>query len=162
MRRFGVPTRTMAAAVVNRFPPDPAEPRLGKQLLLLCRRCYCFGAGGLATTQSSVTWLFDHDPANECLVTGLFRIALVQRSKNTVRCCDLWPVLVFLTEARGILRLRLTITYHEGRGSAWRTLRWACLYLFAEVDGFWPRVTVGAGFESCVPAMPRQDNCPPI
>src|ERR1700688_4827978 len=112
----------MAAAVVNRFPPDPAEPRLGKQLLLLCRRCYCFGAGGLATTQSSVTWLFDHDPANECLVTGLFRIALVQRSKNTVRCCDLWPVLVFLAEARGILRLRLTITYHEGRGSAWSRL----------------------------------------
>src|ERR1700693_3944530 len=84
LRPFGVPTRTMAAAVVNRFPPDPAEPRLGKQLLLLCRRCYCFGAGGLATTQSSVTWLFDHDPANECLVTGLFRIALAQRSKNTV------------------------------------------------------------------------------
>ena len=64
-----------------------------------------------------MTWLFDHDPANECLVTGLFRIALAQRSKNTVRCCDLWPVLVFLAEARGILRLRLTITYHEGRGS---------------------------------------------
>src|SRR5882724_106291 len=40
-----------------------------------------------------------------------------QGSKNTVRCCDHWPVLVFLTEARGILRLRLTITYHEGRGS---------------------------------------------
>ena len=107
----------MAAAVVNRFPPDPAEPRLGKQLLLLCRRCYCFGAGGFSYDSIFRDVLFEYDPANECLVTGLFRIALAQRSKNTVRCCDLWPVLVFLAEARGILRLRLTITYHERRGS---------------------------------------------
>jgi len=39
------------------------------------------------------------------------------KDQKTVRCCDHWPVLVFLTEAPGILRLRLTITYHEGRGS---------------------------------------------
>src|SRR5579864_3429466 len=65
---------TTAAAVVDRFPPDPAEPRFGKQ-----PGCYatsfCFGAGGLTTTQSSVTCACEHDPANGCLVTDLLRIA---------------------------------------------------------------------------------------
>jgi hypothetical protein len=53
--------------------------------------------------------LFGHDPANECLVTGLFRFPSAKIKKLFI--------LVFLTEAPGILRLRLTITYHEGRGS---------------------------------------------
>jgi len=67
----------MATAVVDRFPPDPTEPRLGKQLFRYAAVLNCFGAGGLTLTQSSVTCALDqHDPANGCLVTDLVRIAL--------------------------------------------------------------------------------------
>jgi hypothetical protein len=45
-----------------------------------------------------------HDPANECLVTGLFRIAPA-RIKYLFDAATRSTVLVFLTEARGILRL---------------------------------------------------------
>jgi len=40
------------------------------------------GLEGLASTQSSVTCSSENDPANECLVTGLFRIALGKDQKT--------------------------------------------------------------------------------
>jgi hypothetical protein len=65
----------MAAAVVNRFPPDPAEPRLGKQFPCYAAVLTVLGLEGFRYDSIFRDVLLGHDPANECLVTGLSRIA---------------------------------------------------------------------------------------